>query len=319
MAKEIVILDGYVANPGDLSWYKLNTLGEVTVYDNTPESQIVERCTDAFAIYTNKVVITDQIMTQLPNLKFIGVLATGYNNVDIEAANKRGITVCNVPAYSTNSVVQLVFAHLLNVVDNVQKHSDSVFNGDWTNCENFSYRLSPMLEIAGLTMGVYGLGNIGSKVAKIANAFGMKVISFTSKSQEQLPEYITKVSKSEMFEQCDVLSLNAPLTKDNKEFINAETLALMKPTAILINTARGGLVNEQDLADVLNNDKLYAACLDVLDTEPALANNPLLRAKNCYITPHIAWQSDAARQSLLDISFENLKAFIEGKPQNVVR
>ena len=319
MAKEIVILDGFVANPGDLSWYKLNTLGEVTVYDNTPQNEIVERSIDAFAIYTNKVVITDEIMAQLPNLKFIGVLATGYNNVDIEAANKRGITVCNVPAYSTNSVVQLVFAHLLNVVDNVQKHSDSVFNGDWTNCENFSYRLSPMLELAGLTIGIYGLGNIGSKVAKIANAFGMKVISFTSKSQEQLPDYITKVTREQMFEMSDVLSLNAPLTKDNKEFVNAETLALMKPTAILINTARGGLVNEQDLADALNNGKLYAACVDVLGTEPALAENPLLKAKNCYITPHIAWQSDVARKSLLNISFENLKAYTEGHPQNVVK
>lgn len=315
---KIVVLDAFVANSGDLSWDGLKELGDVTIYDRTAPDQILERCKDADAIFTNKVLIDSDIISNTPNLKFIGVLATGYNNVDIAAAKAHGITVCNVPAYSTYSVAQLVFAHLLNIVNNVGAYSQSVRKGDWCRCRDFSYRLSNITELHGLTMAVYGLGHIGSVVASIANAFGMKVISFTSKSRDQLPDYIEKVSKEEMFQRADVISLNAPLTSDNKCFINKKTLSLMKPTAILINTARGGLIDEQALAEALNNNVIFAAGLDVLGTEPPEVNNPLLTAKNCYTTPHIAWQSDRARADLLDISVNNLKAYIKGEPQNVV-
>lgn len=316
--KKIVILDGYVANPGDLSWDKLKEFGELTVFDNTKHDEIIERAKDAFAIFTNKVIIDLDTMKQLPNLKFIGVLATGYNNVDIDGAKSLGITVCNVPKYSTHSVVQLVFAHLLNIVDQVHLHTESVIHGEWSRCPNFSYRLAEMIELNGLTMGIYGLGNIGMEVARIANAFGMRVISFTTKEQSQLPDYITKVTKKEMFQQSDVLSLNAPLTKENHHFVNTTTLKWMKPSAIVINTARGGLVDERALSKALNEGHLFAAGLDVLDVEPPIPENLLINARNCYVTPHIAWQSDKARTNLLEITYQNLKAFVEDNPQNVV-
>lgn len=315
---KIVILDAYTANPGDLSWDALKQFGDVVIYDRTDETQILDRAAGAFALFSNKVVISAETMAQLPDLKFIGVLATGYNNIDIDAATLRGITVCNVPGYSTNSVVQTVFAHLLNIVDHTQEHSESVHNGDWTACKDFTYRLFPKIELASLTMGVYGLGNIGSKVAEIANAFGMKVIALTHKSQSQLPEYIKSVSKEQLFATADVVSLNAPLCADNKNFVNAETLALMKPSAIIINTARGGLVDEQALADALNSNKIYAAAVDVLSCEPPKSDNPLLSAKHCYITPHTAWQSDVARTSLIAVSVDNLRAFLANAPINVV-
>ena len=316
--KKIVVLDAFVANSGDLSWDALRELGNVEIYDRTSVAELQKRCEGAYALFTNKVVLNADLLYNLPELKFIGVLATGYNNVDVKTARELGVVVCNVPNYSTYSVAQLVFAHLLNIVNSVGKYADSVKEGDWCKCADFSYRLSNIFELHGLTMAIYGLGNIGSEVAKIADAFGMKVISYTSKTQENLPAYIEKVGKEEMFKRADVLSLNAPLSSDNANFINKETLSLMKPSSILINTARGGLVDEKALADALNSGKIFAAALDVLSSEPPQSSNPLIGARNCYITPHIAWQSDTARTDLLRISVENLRAYIGGKPQNVV-
>lgn len=315
---KIVILDGYVANSGDLSWDELAQLGEVTVYERTPRELIVERAKDADAIFTNKVVIDKEILEQLPKLRFIGVMATGYNNVDVVAARRHGVIVSNVPAYSTNSVVQNIYAHLLNIVNSVALHDDAVKRGSWQNCNDFSFRLSPIIELAGLTMGIYGLGSIGSKVAKIANAFGMKVVAFTSKVPWQLPGYISPVEKSELFEQSDVLVICAPLTSENKYFVNADTLSMMKPTAIIINAARGGLMDSAAVVKALQNGKLGAVGVDVLEHEPPMGDEPLLSCDKCFITPHIAWQSDVARKSLITISADNLKSFIDGHPRHVV-
>lgn len=315
----IVVVDGYVANSGDLSWGALAALGELTVYDRTSPDQLIDRCRDAYAVITNKVVIDAAAIDALPSLRYIGVLATGYNNVDIAAARRAGVTVCNVPAYSTASVAQTVFALLLAITNRVESYSASVHAGDWSRCADFSYRLGPIEELDGLTMAVYGLGNIGSRVAAIAHAFGMKVISFTSKQQDALPPYIEKVSRDEMFGRADVLSLNAPLAADNRHFVCEETLALMKPTAILINTARGGLVDEHALASALREHRIAAAGIDVTDCEPPKADNPLLSLDNCIITPHIAWQSTGARRRLLAVTADNLAAFIDGHPQNVVK
>lgn len=314
----IVVVDGYVANSGDLSWDALAALGELTVYDRTSPNQLIDRCRDAYAVITNKVVIDAAAIDALPSLRYIGVLATGYNNVDIAAARRAGVTVCNVPAYSTASVAQTVFALLLAITNRVESYSASVHAGDWSRCADFSYRLGPIEELDGLTMAVYGLGNIGSRVAAIAHAFGMKVISFTSKQQDALPPYIEKVSRDEMFGRADVLSLNAPLAADNRHFVCGETLALMKPTAILINTARGGLVDEHALASALREHRIAAAGIDVMDCEPPKADNPLSALDNCIITPHIAWQSTGARRRLLAVTADNLAAFIGGHPQNVV-
>lgn len=315
---KIVILDAYVANSGDLSWDALSELGELTVYDRTAPDEVVERAEGADAIFTNKVVIDKDIIDRLPDLRFIGVLATGFNNVDVKAAREAGITVCNVPAYSTEAVVQTIFAHLLNITNRVEEHSASVRRGDWTNCRDFCYRLGPIAELSGMTMGIYGLGNIGSRVACVAHAFGMEVIALTTKMQWELPEYITPVSEHDLFTRSDVLVLCAPLTSENTRFVNADTLAMMKPTAIIINTARGGMVDSQALATALDEGRIAAAGVDVLVNEPPLSSEPLLHARNCHITPHYAWQSDAARRRLLDISAANLKAFIGGKPVNVV-
>lgn len=315
---KIVILDAYVANSGDLSWDALSELGDLTVYNRTAPDEVVGRAREADAIFTNKVVIDKDIIGKLPGLKFIGVLATGFNNVDIKAAKEAGITVCNVPAYSTEAVVQTIFAHLLNITNRVKEHSDSVRCGDWTNCRDFSYRLGPIAELAGITMGIYGLGNIGKRVACVANAFGMKVIALTSKMKRDLPDYITPVDKTEFFGGSDVLVMCAPLTPENVNFINETTIEMMKPGAIVINTARGGIVNSVALAKALEEGHVAAAGVDVLVNEPPLESEPLLHAPNCYITPHYAWQSDAARRRLLEISASNLRAFIDGKPANVV-
>lgn len=314
----IVVVDGYVANSGDLSWDALAALGELTVYDRTSPDQLIDRCRDAYAVITNKVVIDAAAIDALQSLRYIGVLATGYNNVDIAAARRAGVTVCNVPAYSTASVAQTVFALLLAITNRVESYSASVHAGDWSRCADFSYRLGPIEELDGLTMAVYGLGNIGSRVAAIAHAFGMKVISFTSKQQDALPPYIEKVPRDEMFGRADVLSLNAPLAADNRHFVCGETLALMKPTAILINTARGGLVDEHALASALREHCIAAAGIDVMDCEPPKADNPLSALDNCIITPHIAWQSTGARRRLLAVTADNLAAFMSGHPINVV-
>ena len=318
MKPKIVVLDGYVANPGDLSWDALAALGDLVVYDRTAPGQIVERAAGAVAVFTNKVVLDAEKIKALPGLKFIGVLATGYNNVDIVAARRAGIDVCNVPAYSTHSVAQLVFAHILQITNHVGRHSTSVKKGGWQHCQDFSYRLTPIIELAGLTMGIYGLGNIGREVARIADAFSMKVIALTSKMQYELPDFITAVDKDELFRQSDVLVLCAPLTAGNSRFVNDRTLAMMKPDAILINTARGGLVDSNALAKALDSGRIYAAGVDVLDREPPTEDEPLLGCTGCYITPHVAWQSDVARRRLLDVSAANFAVFLAGAPQNVV-
>lgn len=314
----IVILDGYVANSGDLSWHEIASQGELTVYDRTSPDEVIARCSGATAVFTNKVIIDSDTIVALPDLKFIGVLATGYNNVDIEAARRTGIVVSNVPAYSTMSVAQLVFAMLLTICNRVSDYSASVAAGRWASCDDFSYRLGPIEELDGKTMAVYGLGNIGRRVAAIADAFGMHVVSCTSQPAENLPPYIEKVSRDEMFRRADVLSLNAPLTATNRHFVNAATIALMKPTAIVINTARGPLVDEEALADALASGRLAFAAVDVLAVEPPRQGSPLIGLDNCIVTPHVAWQSTDARRRLLDVSAANLRAFLAGAPQNVV-
>ena len=315
---KIVALDGYGLNPGDLSWDAVSQLGELTVYDRTSSEEIIARSAGAEAILTNKTVITAEIMEALPDLKYIGVLATGYNVVNIDAAREKGIVVTNIPAYSTPSVAQMVFAHILNIAQQVQHHSEEVRKGRWTNNADFCFWDTPLIELREKKIGLVGLGHTGFNTARIAIGFGMQVTAYTSKSSLQLPPEIKKRTLDELFSECDIVSLHCPLTDETKELVNAERLRLMKPTAILINTGRGPLVNEQDLADALNAGKLYAAGLDVLSSEPPKADNPLLTARNCYITPHIAWASLEARTRLMDILVENIKAFQAGKPVNNV-
>ncbi len=315
---KIVVLDGYGLNPGDLSWDAVSQLGELTVYDRTSSEEVIARSAGAEAILTNKTVITAEIMEALPDLKYIGVLATGYNVVNIDAAREKGIVVTNIPAYSTPSVAQMVFAHILNIAQQVQHHSEEVRKGRWTNNADFCFWDTPLIELREKKIGLVGLGHTGFNTARIAIGFGMQVTAYTSKSSLQLPPEIKKRTLDELFSECDIVSLHCPLTDETKELVNAERLRLMKPTAILINTGRGPLVNEQDLADALNAGKLYAAGLDVLSSEPPKADNPLLTARNCYITPHIAWASLEARTRLMDILAENIKAFQAGKPVNNV-
>ena len=315
---KIVILDGFTTNGGDLSWNGISELGDLTVYDRTAPGEVIDRCLGAEAVLTNKVIITDEVMQALPQLKYIGVMATGYNVVDIDAARRRGIVVTNVPAYSTPSVAQMVFAHLLNITNQVALHDRQVHEGRWAGNQDFCFYSAPLIELAGKQMGIVGLGQTGSAVAKIALALGMRVMAFTSKPQESLPEGIIKGSLDEMFATSDVVSLHCPLTPDTKHIVNAARLATMKPSAIVINTGRGPLVNEQDLADALNNGTIAAAAVDVLSTEPPAADNPLLSARNCHITPHIAWASQAARARLIDTLTSNLKGYISGNVVNNV-
>jgi glycerate dehydrogenase len=314
---KIVILDSYVT-AGDYNWSELSLLGNVVVFERTTQDQVIERCQDATAIFTNKVIISNEIMSVLPSLRFIGVMATGTNVVDLTAASSHGITVCNVPAYSTQAVAQHAFALLLNITNSIGSYANSVRNGDWVKSPDFSYLLRPIHELYGRTIGIYGLGNIGLTIANIAHSFGMEVIALTSKSKEELPQWITSVNKDYLFTNADVISINAPLTEENRYFVNQATLSLMKPTAVIINTARGGLINEQDLADALNSNRIYAAAVDVLSSEPPMPNNPLLNARNCFITPHIAWASEEARSRLIQICIENIKAWTIGRPINVV-
>ncbi len=314
---KIVVLDSFVA-AGNSDWPKLQQQGSVSVYDRTAPDEVIDRCAGATAVFTNKVIITREIIEALPQLKFVGIMATGTNVIDFDAARSHGITVCNVPAYSTNAVVQHVFALLLNITNRAGEYAGSVRRGDWVNCKDFSYLLQPINELCGRTMGIYGLGNIGSRVAAVAQALGMNVVALTSKTPDKLPAGVVSVSKEQLFAQADVLSINAPLTDSNKHFVNADTLALMKSSAIIINTARGGLVDEQALAEALNNGKIFAAGVDVLSTEPPKENNPLLTARNCFITPHIAWSSEQARATLMDVCAANLAAWLAGAPQNVV-
>ena len=315
---KIVILDGYTANPGDLSWEELETLGNLTVYERTSPSETVARAAEADIVLTNKVIIDRKEMDQLPHLKYIGVLATGYNVVDIDAAHERGIAVTNVPAYSTESVAQMVFAHLLTVTNRTEHYAQENRNGRWTNNKDFCYWDFPHMELSGKSFGIIGLGHIGQRVATIANAFGMRVYAFTSKSENDLPCYVEKRSLTELFSECDVISLHCPLTPDTHHLISSQTLQMMKPSAILINTGRGPLVDDQAVADALAEGRLAAFCADVLTEEPPKATNPLLNLPHAYITPHIAWASKEARIRLLQVAIDNVRYFLNGHPQNMV-
>lgn len=315
---KIVALDGYAANPGDLSWDELKTLGDCIIYERTTPEQVLERAEGAEILLTNKVIITAEHMAALPQLKYIGVLATGYNIVDVAAAKERGIIVTNIPAYSTPSVAQMVFAHLLNIALQVKHHSDEVRSGRWSASKDFCFWDTPLLELRGMKIGIVGLGHTGYTTARIAIGFGMEVYAYTSKSSFQLPPEIKKMELDQLFAECDIVSLHCPLTEDTRELVNARRLKLMKPSAILINTGRGPLVNEQDLADALNNGQIFAAGLDVLSQEPPCPDNPLLTARNCYITPHIAWASTAARTRLMNILLDNVKGYLNGKVINNV-
>lgn len=316
---KIVVLDGFNINPGDLSWDDLEALGDdVRIYHRTAPDQVIKRSKDAEVILTNKVVINDETMEELPRLKYIGVLATGTNVVDIEAAHKRGIIVTNIPSYSTMSVAQIVFALLLAITQHPEYYTEQNRRGKWAKCADFSYADFPQIELAGKTLGIVGFGHIGQAVARIAEAFGMNVAVATSKPQEALPGWCRKLDIDRLFAESDVVSLHCPLAPDTKNLVDDRKLALMKPEAILINTARGPLVDEAALAEALNSGKIYAAGLDVLSQEPPKADNPLLSARNCYITPHIAWATLEARRRLMKTAVENLKAFQAGTPCNVV-
>ncbi|UPS44921.1 D-2-hydroxyacid dehydrogenase [Prevotella sp. E15-22] len=313
---KIVILDGFTANPGDLSWAELEALGQVTVYERTLPSETVARAAEADMVLTNKVVVSKEVMDQLPHLKYIGVLATGYNVVDVEAAHQRGIIVTNVPAYSTESVAQMVFAHLLTVTNRTEHYAQENRQGRWSRNADFCYWDFSHMELAGKTFGIVGLGNIGRRVAEIALAFGMKVKAVSSKTT--LPAGIEKVSLEALLATADVLSLHCPLTDSTRHLINADTLAKMKSSAILINTGRGSLIDDQAVADALADGRLAAFCADVLTQEPPLADNPLLKLPNAFITPHIAWASKEARVRLIQVATNNVRAFLSGTPQNVV-
>lgn len=316
---KIVVLDGYTLNPGDLSWDALRQLGEVTVYDRTSPQQVWERSADAEILFTNKVVLDAATVGNLPKLRYIGVLATGYNVVDLEAARKAGVVVTNIPAYSTDSVAQMAFSHILNIVQRVDVYAHEIRDGKWSGQADFCYWNSPLHELKGKKLGVVGFGNTGKATARIAVAFGMEVCVYTSKPAAQLPEGVGKCrSLDELFRECDIVSLHCPLTGDTEGMIDSERLKMMKPTAILINTGRGGLVNERDLAEALADGTIAAAGVDVLASEPPSPDNPLLKQKNCFITPHIAWATYEARVRLMELAIGNLTAFLEGNPVNVV-
>ncbi len=314
---KIVVLDGFVLNPGDLSWDGFKKLGDCTIYDRTAPEHTVERAKEAEVAITNKVVFDNNIIKSLPKLKYIGVLATGYNVVDTVAAKNAGIVVTNIPAYSTASVAQMVFSHILNFAQNVSVHAASVSSGEWAGSIDFAYWKTPQTELAGKTLGIIGFGQIGQAVAKIGLALGMEVI-FNNRSQKQTELKAKQVDLKTLLSESDFISVNCPLTPENAGFINKDTIEKMKPTAFLVNTGRGALINEQDLANALNSGTIAGAGLDVLSVEPALKNNPLPFAKNCFITPHIAWATLEARTRLMNIATENLKAFIDGNPRNVV-
>lgn len=314
---KIVILDAYAANPGDLSWDEFAALGELTVYDRTAQEYAAARIGDAEVVFINKVRLTDEIFAACPNLKLVSILATGYNIVDLAAAKRRGITVCNVPGYSTRAVVQMTFALLLEICQQVGLHSGAVHTGRWQTCPDFCFWDRPLIELDGKTIGIVGYGAIGSAVGTVAQALGMKLL-VTARHEKPVPEGARFVSLPELLAQSDVVSLHCPQTAENARMIDAGALAQMKDGAILLNTARGGLLDEQAVADALRSGKLLAAGMDVVSAEPIRADNPLLTAPNCFLTPHIAWAPLETRRRLQAISAENLRAFLAGKPQNVV-
>lgn len=314
----IVVLDGYASNPGDLNWDALEALGNVTVYPRTKDEEKIERAKDADIVLLNKVQMDAATLEQLPKLKYIGVQATGFNVVDIKAAKERGIVVTNIPAYSTDSVAQMTFALILAVTNRVEHYTLENRNERWAYNPDFCYWDTPLMELAGKNFGIMGLGNIGMKVAHIARDFGMDIYACTSKNTCDLPEWITKVNKDGLLATSDILSLHCPLADDTYHFINEESIEKMKPTAILINTGRGPLVDEEAVAKALHEGRLAAYGADVMTQEPPSKDNPLFKEKNAFITPHIAWATLEARTRLNKIVAENVKAFIEGHPQNVV-
>lgn len=318
MKPKIVILDGYTTNPGDLSWEPVARLGELKVYDRTPADEIPARAKGAELVLTNKTVLDAPAIEALPDLKYIGVLATGTNIVDIEAAHKRGIVVTNIPSYSTDSVAQLVFALLLSIVYHPEHYTRKNCDHAWTECADFSYVDYPLFELAGKTLGIVGFGHIGQRVARIAEGFGMQIAVETSKTAESLPAGYRKVTRRELFSESDVVSLHCPLAPDTEKMVNADLLSVMKPRAILINTGRGGLVDEQALAAALREGKIYAAGLDVLSQEPPKRDNPLLGAPHVLITPHIGWATEEARKRLIAITAANIEAYLSGKELNRV-
>lgn len=315
---KIVILDAYTVNPGDLSWEDLETLADIEIYDRTQPDEIVTRCRGAEIVLTNKVVLNAEVLNMLPRLQYIGVLATGYNVVDLEQATRQNIVVTNIPAYSTESVAQMVFAHILNIVSRADYYAVENRHGRWSESPDFCYLDHNLFELYGKKIGIIGLGHTGMATARIALGFGLKVLAYTSKDEDLLPDGIRKADIDDIFEECDIVSLHCPLTNDTHHLVNKERLVQMKPSAILINTGRGPLVNDQELADALNDEEIAAYGADVLTIEPAKSDNPLLTAKNCYLTPHIAWATKEARQRLINICTDNIRAFIEGEPINVV-
>ncbi len=316
---KIVNLDGYTTNPGDLSWEGIERLGDYTVYDRTSPSEIIERAKGADILIINKTIIDRSILDTLsPELKYIGLQSTGYNVVDCEYARQLGITVCNIPAYSTNAVAQLVFAFILQITNEVTLHSDAVKNGEWCMCPDFCFWKKPLTELDGKTIGIVGFGSIGRKVAIIAEAFGMNVLAYNPRPKEKGETIVQFVGMDELLSMSDIVTCHCPLTPETESLINKENISKMKDSAILINTSRGPVVDEQALADALNNDRLQAAGLDVLKVEPASKDNPLLTAKNCYITPHIAWAAKETRERLLRILEDNIVAYLNGTPQNLV-
>lgn len=318
---KIVVLDGYALNPGDLSWQGFEELGEVTVYDRTTyidKQEIIERIGDAEAILTNKTPITADVLKACPQLTYIGVLATGYNVVDLAAAKEQGITVTNIPSYSTNAVAQATFALLLEVTNQVGHHNRSVHQGDWQTSKDFSYWQTPLMELAGKTIGLIGYGAIAQAVATIAHAFQLKVIYFNHRPKPAQADWAKQVSLAELYQEADIISLHVPQFPETEKMIDRTALAQMKSSAILINTARGGLIDEAAVAEALQTGQIAALAADVVSKEPVAADNPLLQAPNCYLTPHIAWAPVETRRRLMGIAVANLSGFKAGTPQNVV-
>ncbi|MFZ4100493.1 MAG: D-2-hydroxyacid dehydrogenase [Sphingobacterium thalpophilum] len=316
---KLVVLDGYTLNPGDLSWDGIKKIGNLEVHDRTPESLILERCKGAEIIFTNKTPLRESVLSQLPELKYIGVLATGYNVVDVDYAKTRGIAVANIPGYGTASVVQMTFALLLELCQHVQSHSDSVRKGDWAASPDFCYWNYPLIELEGKSIGIIGFGSIGQKVADIATAFGMNIIGFSRTRSDQSHRKNFKWAElNDLLKESDVVSVHCPLFPETQGIINKDSLKLMKRTAFFLNTSRGPLMVDQDLADALNQGIIAGAGIDVLSVEPPSEDNPLFKAKNCLITPHIAWATKEARSRLMGIAENNLSSFLNQKPVNIV-
>lgn len=316
---KIVVLDGYTLNPGDLSWEALKKIGNLVVYERTPTNKVLERSKGATAIFTNKTLVSEETIRQLPTLKYIGVLATGYNIVAVEIAKEKGILVANVPSYGTTSVVQHTFALLLELCHRVQQHSDLVSKGNWSKSPDFCFWETPQVELFGKTIGIIGFGNIGQQVASVATAFGMNIIATSRTQRDQAHRKNFRwATVPELLKESDIVSIHCPLFPKTEGLINTKNLQLMKKSSFLINTSRGPIIIEKDLADALNNNLIAGAAVDVLSSEPPSMDNPLFKAKNCIITPHIAWATKEARSRLMNVAIENLSSFLKGNPVNIV-